>query len=77
MIYNEHGDLVGKQAFKTGDLISKEVTKLYKTLFKQGMTIIEGRALTTHLVNAVEVAALIALIKAQLDETTPLHQLSS
>jgi len=65
MIFDEQGNLVNKRAFKTIKIIEDEVDQLYRSLLKQGMTIVEGRALADSLQGAVSVSTVINLMKAQ------------
>jgi len=65
MIYDKNGILVNKTALKVGEEIDHITGKLMTRLFKQGMTIVEGRALIQFLQSQVTIAALLKLIRKQ------------
>jgi len=65
MIYDKNGNLVNKAAFKAGEEIGRITDCLYKRLFKQGMTVVEGRVLVQFLCGQVDVSAILELMKKQ------------
>ncbi len=65
MIYNELGNLENEVATGLGEDISMRVTELFTALFKDGMTVVEARALTHYLVGQVDVSAIFSIIKHQ------------
>ena len=65
MIYNNKGILVNKKAIKVNRLIDSETKKLFKLLFKEGMTFIESKALLDHLYGSIRLASTIELLKSR------------
>lgn len=65
MIYDANGNIVSRLANKAGKEIGLITDRLYQRLFKQGMTITEGRALITFLQGQVNVSAILGILKRQ------------
>lgn len=64
-IYDTNGNLTSKAAFQAAKKIGEITDRLYASLLRQGMSIVEGRALETHLQGQINVSAILALMKAQ------------
>ena len=65
MIYDRRGNLRSEAAFKTADKIGVLTDQLFKQLLKEGMTVVEGRALSAHLEHSVNISATIQLMRSQ------------
>jgi len=64
-LYDVNGNLTNKAAFRAAKKIGEVTDRLYASLLRQGMSIVEGRALETHLQGQINVSAILALMKAQ------------
>ena len=76
MIYNSDGNLANEAAFKAADKIGRIAINLFKRLLKEGMTIVEGRALSEHLKSQISIASIIQLMKAQCKESNNVSTLA-
>jgi hypothetical protein len=74
MIYDANGNVVSKAAFKAAKEIGYITDRLYKRLFKQGMTIVEGRALVQFLHGQISVSAILELMMKQCNVKRPARQ---
>lgn len=64
-IYDATGNLTNKTAFRAAKKIGEITDRLYASLLRQGMSIVEGRALETYLQGQINVSAILALMQAQ------------
>ena len=62
-VYDENGNLTEVLASDAAHDIRHITAELYKKLFADGMTDLEGRALVNYLTSAVDFAAVIAISK--------------
>jgi len=77
MIYDVNGNVVNKAAFKAAREIGHITDCLYKRLFKQGMTALEGRALIHFLQGQISISAILELMKKQCCVKRPTRQFRS
>jgi hypothetical protein len=74
MIYDANGNVVNKAAFKAAKEIGYITDRLYKRLFKQGMTVVEGRALVQFLQGQVSVSAILEILTKLSNAKRPTRQ---
>ena len=69
-VYNKDGNLTDVRAADTAVILQKITERLYETLFADGMTALEGRALLDSLTSSVGMAATIAISMHQMNQLT-------
>jgi hypothetical protein len=68
IVYDDLGNLTNEKVVSVAKELSRLTDQLLAELFDDGMSILEGRALTGYLTSEVRTSAILQLMKAQLQE---------
>lgn len=66
MIYDDAGNMVNKHAATLSQDIARQVYKLYETLFADGMTIVEARALLGYFKSEIDMTVTLYVLHQQM-----------
>jgi len=67
IVYDSLGNLTNEKVGAVAKELSRLTDQLFAELFNDGMSILEGRALTEYLTSEVRTTAILQLMKAQLE----------
>ncbi|MHC4188431.1 MAG: hypothetical protein ACYSUB_01980 [Planctomycetota bacterium] len=66
IVYDNEGNMINKRAAELSQKVAQQVGELFESLFAEGMTVLEGRALEGYLEAELAFAATISMMYQQI-----------